>query len=415
MSSDANIGVRLNITGADAVKARLAEVRQEMQRGNLTADEYIKLSREQSRLSGVLTNAKRAETRAFLAQHPVLNQTVRSLSAVASVGRTLLAVSTAFSVATLALTATSAEVLSKQAEIRELQRELAIELAKASPDAEKIRKLNDELNIANAELNDLLKNADEQKVNSLLGLAGSLAAVAGGMSQIALAAPGLGAALGPLGGLAAGAALGLYLRQLLQIKGTALDLEDDVNRIFNTSIPAAISASISWMMGVFLPAMQLIWEFLTAGWNTYLDTINRQTVIVSNAMLSAVEAFVNGAIGAINVLIKQYNSFASKLGLATIKPLALIHLERIPLPEQTGGGGTSGGAGASDTGNRVLLGPTSPFPGQGSAVPAQGSSVGKIVTVNVTVQGSVIAQNDLVKVVLKALADEQNRRGTINF
>lgn len=421
MSVDATVGVRLRHTGFEAVKARLQEVNAELKRNNLTIDQHIKKTREQSSLTNVLINAERNKTRAYLAQHPALNQSIRSMHALASAARTVLTVTTAFNVARLAFGGVNSELADASVKLREAKREL--ELAMASGDPEKIREAADAVGVLDQKVKELKDSATQDTITNFLNLGATLAligdgtgkiisriATAGKLSTIFTAIKGFGSVATSLAGPLAGVGLGIFAGESIKenfLGGKTIlgQTKEDWDNFFLRDGPLAVHTFVQTVGSLINVSLANALSQLPILWHGLLTKLKDNLFKFIDKFTAGLQWLINGFVKVVNGMISAYNRVAKVVpGLPHVDPLDYIVLQKFS--EEQGGGGKSRGRGAGDGLNVFSL---------DNFIAGKTGGGGAQTIVNVYVTGSVVSENDLVQVILKRLGQEQNRRGTMNF
>lgn len=173
---------KLSVIGADDVKRQISDLQSKFASGQITTDQYAKGLRDASRQSGALANQSRVTNQLFLAQHPVLNQVSKSVSAFTGIMRTALSVQQALNIATLVMQGSSKGLAEQQNKLAEAQYELNKALESGDPEA--ISRALGRYNTEAAKLKELQDEIAAQKFNNMITLGVSIALITGEMIQL---------------------------------------------------------------------------------------------------------------------------------------------------------------------------------------------------------------------------------------
>lgn len=355
---DSEIALRVQQLGAEGVRSRLREINDELHHGAPVTRELKNEVRELSTQVNTQERVVRLSSRAWLESHQTLQTTARVMSAVGSVARSVLAITTAFSVATLAFGKGSADLVEAEGDLGRANRELAAALQSGDP--EKIAQAQENVNKFTARVKELKDQKTQEQATSILNLVASIALIA---SSGATAA----AKLGPLVSKVL-PALGSIMAGITSIAPAVL--------IAVGAIAAAVAAVALAFYMILTPGDQ-VEEFLTHffpdqkkqihDFNVYLDDVfgvqipnafifmANTALRVFNSVVGFAESMVNGVINGINAIISAVNRVAAVLHLPQLSLIgnvsfASIKASEIPyLQSSLGGGGQSRGSGAGDT------------------------------------------------------------------
>ena len=409
---------KLSVQGAGEIKNRLNELNSAFDRNEISASNYAKELRRLNTDARSLTQTTTLQKNIFLATHPTFNAMSRATSTLASASRGLLAVLNAVNLARLASQGTDSRILEARAEEARILREIA-----RTADPEKLQELNEALGITRARLEELVNDKAMQGIEGILISLGSFAIIGKSaldivsklgpsLARIGSISIGSGGGLAALfGGLSAGAiaavaaaiaavaaavfvwvaavekALGIDGPFSAALDGILENFKDILGPItkavigfFTITLPRAVGMAALALSDFFLitvpqvaqKGFALLLTRFTEGWNFIIDVTQQASQII----LDGIEAFINGFVTAINVLISAYNAAAAVLGLPKIQLLKHVDLGNVELGRLKISGQDSGGQ------------------GQPSPTGAGASGTGGVTIVN-NIQGSVLSEREL--------------------
>lgn len=347
----AGIALRVQQIGAEGVRARLREINAELRAGQPATkglkDEVRDLTATQSLQNRVLNLSNQS----WKLQHTNLMATARIMSTVASVARSVLAITTAFSVASIAFGKNNSQLVEAESQLARAQRELVAAIQSGDP--ERISRASEEVNVFTARVKELNDQKLQDMATNLLNVGASMALI--GSSAIK-AVPEIRKYSEALRGLGAAGwiALGPALAVAGAIGGIVLAV-DGVNAGL-TGNSALVRLLVFWpeaamAVGSFASGLNAGFLLMSQGFQKFWDGVIGLTTNAVNTLMSGIETLANGFIATINGMISAYNSVAAVLRLPMLAGLAQITLPRLMLPVTAAvaaGGGISRGSGAGD-------------------------------------------------------------------
>lgn len=441
---------QLQIRGAEEVKTRFREINEQFAKGDITAAEYSKELRGVNRDARTLTNTMNMQKNIFLATHPSILKLTQAMSLVSSVSRTLLSITNAINLARIAgrqLSGEESDLLIKKAE---LERELMGINDDTIEGMQRRKSIEEELRVITERLNTISKEESEQAVSNYITLAGSIALIAGSMTQVltkigpfvtgmkgikdaltalSLLSIPLTALLGTITAFAAvffaAYFATMYLLDALGVtKLTLGDIEyfywstiepflADMAHFFTTTIPLALGQMVAFFANIFIEQIpsyaQLMANLLTNGFAVLWDALFNMTQRGLDAIAGAIMVWVARIRDIILNLVNWFNSL-------------------IFSPKTKGGSGVSGFAGqeghsvinalhAAHGFEGMVTQPTMFLAGEEgpesvSVIPhstRSGNMMGSGITI--IVQGSILSERDLLRVVDKYLKGQYKAAG----
>lgn len=369
--ADSGISLRVQQYGAEGVKNRLKEILDQLKAGKPVTSELKTEVRELN--TQVMTQEKvvKLTNRAWLEGHQTLLTTSRIMSSVGSIARSMLAITTAYSIATVAFGKNSSSIVEAESNLARAQRDLVAALQ--SGDNEKVANAQENVNKFTARVKELKDQNVQEQATSIINLGASMSLLGDGVLKAA-------SKMGPLVtamkaaiptmyafGAATWVALGPISLIILAIAGVAAALYilktpgDTVQQIFDMIFPDAAKQAEDFgkvIDDVFTMHIPNAFIFMA---NTAIG--------VFNTVVSGAESMVNGVITGINSIIAAVNRVASFLKLPTVALIPIVSFAGAfaqPIPYATsrnwgaggpgtysgqvysGGGGMSRGSGAGD-------------------------------------------------------------------
>jgi len=399
---------KAEIYGAEDVKAKLAEIREQYKKGDIGIQEY---TQKQTFLARQLrqTNLSLGQQKSiFLAMHPALNKLTQAMSVFGSISRSALSIMNSLNLATIAQTGFEGRIFDLKMDLIESEktlremREAGLGPGMAAYD-EEIAK-NKELN---AELNNTLKLASDQGWQNLttkiFGIGDAIqTAWMGAITTIA--AFKLGAFKGLAGTITAfGESLGSAILSGLSkafLPATIVQMFSDLfsQTAGEEGFGSGIDIWVSMLTKDLPMALGVAGAFLTQFFLKDLPNWANKGfaelgVIIKNitkGITDGIIFIINAVIKGINFLISQWNKAASKSKglLPKITPLEELKTSTI-----SGGGSASAGG-------------TAPIPGVLTGMTASGGN-----TIVVNVGGSIWSTKELEKLFNDALKNSLKRTG----
>jgi len=375
------------IVGAENVKARLSELNAQFDRGEITVQQYATGIRQVNRDSRAFSNTLNIQKNVFLATHPVLNNISRAMSIFGSVSRAAITAINAINIAMIALNTNSAGVAQATADVAQAERELKDILTKFPADSKQAIEAMDALRVAQARLAEETQNRATQINGAWLAVFSGFSYVFGRMGEIAITKVlpflgGLGGAFttffGTLRGLFTGGGAGslsaLFFSQFLDLIPGMQELQAqfaDMMRIFfRETIPTILSEGGA----LFMQGFQNIFNGIIGLQNLF----GKGLVDGINSIAQAMIGFINGIISKINSLAKFTKI---KIPLIQAPPL----LQYSPIAKIGGGGGAVFPQGISPATN----------PGEFLSPRSTGGGGGTTIVQQITVQGSIVTENEM--------------------
>ena len=346
---------RLQITGAEQVKARLQEINQQFRNGEIDATSYAKGIREINRDARSFVNIGNVSKNVFLAQHPALNNLSRAMSTFSSVSHTALTIANSLNIMLLKQTTQSAASLETRRLINEETRKLNRLEAEGLKGTEEYRASREKLNILLVQETELLKQNNLSWIDTVTILS-SVSFAIGSLTPVvikliphmkalggAMAAIGLGSSLSllslvPYVGLFVALASAAYYLSDIFLSDLIPSWEEMdywwysrgspmlANMVdwFTVQLPVAFLATLTFMQDFFLPGFMTIWNGIIS--------ITAKAV---NLLIEGLEVLINSFIRVINQMISAYNRVARKIRLPTLSLIPTVQLPRLELPALT--------------------------------------------------------------------------------
>lgn len=329
-SEEVQLAWRLSVAGTEDVKARLSELHEQFNRGEITVDEYGKGLNKASSTARALGSQSQINTRLFLAQHPTINQLTRTLSGFNRVLGATVSAQNALNIASLLTVGRTNSLITLQNELAAAERDYNTAL-----DSETKEKAARRIAELKSSIEETKKNLDEDFINRIFSFGTNLASIA---TSAILAAPALGAAAAGLGvfGAASIAVAGMTipLMPLLGILG-AIAVAAVLLITYWPQITEAFKGFTDFLTDVFTPVLQFIqdhwkellivftgglgalvvffhdnwdaitkgladaWNSITTGLSAFWEGFKTITTGAVNAIVSTVQGMVNGIISAV--------------------------------------------------------------------------------------------------------------------
>ena len=394
---------KASIFGAEDVKAKLAEIREQYKKGDIGVQEY---AQKQTYLSRQLrgTNLSLGQQKSiFLATHPALNKLSQAMSIFGSISRSALSIMNALNLATIASNSFASQEFDLKMQILEVTKQLN-QIGPETPENKAARdEMVGKLKELNAELENIREQAKAQEWNDLMTKLGAIGtaiteAFGGAITIAAILKPAaFKAALTTF--VAFGGSLGTAIMSgLAKFFGVAAIVEffsmmgkqlagdkdiaqgwDAILEIFTKDIPMALGKATQYFNN--------FWSESVEGWRGFWLSIVQTLNTNVNTVIGGLEFFINAFIGVINVMIAAYNKVAKKLNLPKLTPLENVKLPRLETNTTSGGVQT--------------------VPLAGSAFSK--SAGGAVVTI--IVNGSILAEREVAKIADEALKQNLKRVG----
>jgi hypothetical protein len=189
---------RFQVQGAEDVKARLKEVNEQFARGELTTHQYAQKLRELNRDANTLSGAMRLQGNIMRALHPNLAMLERSFSRLGSVARSVLSTLDTVNIIQLVMIGRTNSLTEAQDELEKAQRNYNLAVEQFGANSPQALKALEDLSEAQNKLNRAMKEAESDKLNSIVGSLSGIANIAG---SLGFAVMGLGRFSGALAGV----------------------------------------------------------------------------------------------------------------------------------------------------------------------------------------------------------------------
>lgn len=171
---EATLGVRLQATGVEETKAALQDMRAQVLGVSSAKLEDARNTRLLSKDATILNNATRYQTQIFLAQHPVINNVSKAMSSFGRVARGALAITTAFSVASLAFGKTTSGLLELQGELAKARRDQSLALTRYGYDSSEYSEATDSVELLEAKVKELNDQTSQGQITNLINFGASI-------------------------------------------------------------------------------------------------------------------------------------------------------------------------------------------------------------------------------------------------
>lgn len=447
MSEEVQLAWKLSIAGAEEVKARLAEVHDQFNKGQLTVEQYGKELGKQNSTLRALTSNTAMQNRAWLASHPTINALSRTMSGFSRVLSATTTAMTAFNTAQLLMRTGSGDLVEAQNRLAEAERNYNSALS--PEDKEKYAR-------ALAEAKTVIEGINAQtstdQIQNIISFAVGIGSVAATSITAGIGLKGAGIGFGIFGAGAKAAAGGLrFLWAALGPVGLAMiALSIVIPLIIDNwdAITAAFSGFADYLSHTFAPVLKWLeenWKVLlialTGGLGALViffgenwGAIQKGLEDAWNNITTGLTAFWNGfqtiTTGAVDSVVKSVTGMVD--GIVSAVRKALDWLAKLPGNVASGIGSLiSGGSKSSSSGSSVKAGaaglhditngPQMYLAGEGGvreevSIKSIGrastsGSAGGNVYVTIHNAGSVIAERDLENMIDEYGIRESRRRG----
>ncbi|NWG36009.1 hypothetical protein [Nitrososphaera sp.] len=344
--------------GAEGVRNRLKEINSELKAGKPVTKELKEEIRELGTQVNTQTRVVRLNEQAWRQSHSTLSTAAKIMSSVGSIARGALAVTTAWSIASVAFGRTSSQLVEVRAEIERTTAQLA-DAVKRGADQQTISELQERLNVLKAQQEELASEEFQSRITNVINLVSTLAIGFGGATQMltklgpqlsafkaGLLGVGPAGAIGAAGARTFGAALRSIWAALGPIGLIIIGLSIAIPLLIEhwDEITAAFQSSLSWLDSTFRPVFESIWtsiqETLTTVWSGiqtgFLAFWNGMIGLVNaggQALVDGINTAVSAVISAVNAIIEAINRAAEWTGIKLPKvgfsPLAFTAIPTI--------------------------------------------------------------------------------------
>ncbi|AFU58292.1 hypothetical protein Ngar_c13540 [Candidatus Nitrososphaera gargensis Ga9.2] len=165
---------RLSVEGAEEVKAKISDLHDQFNRGEISTEQYAKGLRSAGSELKTFSDASQLQTRAFMAAHPGLGALSRAMSGFSSILRAGQAASNAMNLAMIATQGTSSNLAALQAEAAAAQRAYNKAVAEFGPESEEASMALDQLNAATAKVREEQDKMAQQSIQNAFTFATSM-------------------------------------------------------------------------------------------------------------------------------------------------------------------------------------------------------------------------------------------------
>jgi hypothetical protein len=449
------------INGAGEASRQLQQVGQSTRMVRSDTVEYSRELRRQARDAGAVINQDLYRSRILVAQHPILRNTIQSAQMMTSVLRSAVAVQTMLNTAMLLAQGASAQQIATQDELARETAKLNDMKAQGLSDTIAGQEQQEKVNGLQSQYNQLLKDGSAAQLNLAINMATAGAMMIGSIvplipRMIVFAAGAVVMGTTYTGALASmttattvfGITAGAVMRAVpflalaaVAITAAILIYEhwDEIVAFFNANvIPAfqAVGAAFvtagNWIadnwrtllpiltggMGFLVvymvdhwaeivAALTGSWAMLKSGftglWNSFAVIANAGI----NGITKGIEFFVNGAIAALNALIRAYNGAVAIVGGKGLSLIPKISLGSFVVPTISAAAGV----------DMIVSSPTAFLAGEGGqtervrvGAPSSGNGRAPVI-IQITVQGSVWAERDLLDRLKRGIEESLIDRG----
>jgi len=335
---------RFQVQGAEDVKARLKEVNEQFARGELTTHQYAQKLRELNRDANTLSGAMRLQGNIMRALHPNLAMLERSFSRLGSVARSVLSTLDTVNIIQLVMIGRTNSLTEAQDELEKAQRNYNLAVEQFGANSPQALKALEDLSEAQNKLNRAMKEAESDKLNSIVGslsgianIAGSLGFAVMGLGRFSGALAGLRGvltalipsfgsiltmlgALGPTGLVIAGAiaAIGLlayaYQSNMFNMLDVLNNVGSSIVTFFTRIMPSALQIAANVIINIFttvIPdALSNFAKFITS--------------IFTNALPQVISSFISSLAGAVDSIVGYVMKIINSVNNAINAILGLV-------------------------------------------------------------------------------------------
>jgi hypothetical protein len=335
---------RFQVQGAEDVKARLKEVNEQFARGELTTHQYAQKLRELNRDANTLSGAMRLQGNIMRAMHPNLAMLERSFSRLGSVARSVLSTLDTVNIIQLVMIGRTNSLTEAQDELEKAQRNYNLAVEQFGANSPQALKALEDLSEAQNKLNKAMKDAESDKLNSIVGSLSGIANIAGSLGfavmglgrfsgaltglrgVLAALIPSFGSiltmlgALGPTGLVIAGAiaAIGLlayaYQSNMFNMLDVLNNVGSSIVMFFTRIIPSALQIAANVIINIFttvIPdALSNFAKFITS--------------IFTNALPQAISSFISSLTGAVDSIVGYVMKIINSVSNAINSVLGLV-------------------------------------------------------------------------------------------
>lgn len=359
MSDTAGVSYRVNQLGAEGVRQRLREINDELRAGTPVTKTLNREVRDLGTSMNTQARVVKLNEQAWKQSHTTLVATGRIMSTVGSLARSALAITTAWTLATMAFGKTGEGLRNARQELELAQAQLAEAMAKGA-DPETIAKLEENVNRARAAVKEFEEQELQQMITSSVNMVATLALMGSGFTQMA-------AKIGPvISGMRTATVTTAALSPALTVASVgvrtfagalrtiwaalgpiglaiiALSIAIPLLIEYWPEITAAFQGFVDFMSATFGPALASLWENIKAGalgfWNGMITIAN----LAGLAMVKGIETIANSFVSFVNTIIDGYNTVAGTLGLGRIGRLSPIVIPFTAIPTISAATGFSG-------------------------------------------------------------------------
>lgn len=335
---------KLSVQGAEDVKARLQDINNQFQRGEISTQEYAKGLREVGRDARALTAQTSIQNKIFLAQFPILNTLSRSMSTLSHISSVALQISNSLNLMWLRQNQTSSQKLEIERDMAESQRKINRLIKEGKTGTEEYANAVEQLNIDQARFKELTDQEFQQSLSNSITLFSSMATSIGVLTpQIIKLIPHLrtlGTTLGtmPLAGfglagvfvaiaafsLIAGKVIADFLVDLFGLDEWRENNGKLLEKFFLEDIPNAFT-NFGLSMAIIFPEIQ-------AGLNGFANAVIMTMNSLGSGLVGGLNIIITTIQSFVNSMIRIYNSIASKLSRLGV---SIPKLSPITLPTVT--------------------------------------------------------------------------------
>lgn len=414
---------RISQTGAESVKTRFQELKDQLDQGKISQEQYTKGVKDLRRELNDLNTTQNMNKRIFEASHPALREFGRISSAVGGVVSGLASGINTINLAILAFNGGKADILEQQNRVAQAQRNYTDAVREFGKDSPQAKDALGEWNVEQAKLVDLNANTKQEDINKMFAIATGIAQMG---TAAATAAPKLApyiTQLASLTGILAGFVGGFIIEPLItnpgkdpfevqneRTKKALENLQKFLNETY-TNIQTGLLALKLVLTGIWdgiVDAFKTAWDALKSGfvafWNGFATIANT----AMKGIVAGIMSFINGIISAVEAALSALSRLTGGGGVSL--PRVSIPMPQIPLIAAA-----NGFNGMVNSPTLFLTGEAGPehvqvTPGSSSVSTSNSFSNSASSVTNVYVAGSIRSDREVSQIVDRYQKRELGRR-----
>ncbi len=335
---------RFQVQGAEDVKSRLKEVNEQFARGELTTHQYAQKLRELNRDASALSGAMRLQGNIMRAMHPNLAMLERSFSRLGSVARSVLSTLDTVNIIQLVMIGRTNSLTEAQDELEKAQRSYNLAVEQFGANSPQALQALEALSEAQNKLNKAMKDAESDRLNSIVGSLSGIANIAGSLGfavmglgrfsgaltglrgVLAALIPSFGSiltmlgALGPAGLVIAGAvaAIGLlayaYQSNMFNMRDVLNNVGSSIVMFFTRIMPSALQIAANVIINIFATVIP----------DTLSNFAKFITSIFTNILPQAISSLISSLAGAVDSIIGYVMKIINSVNNAISAVLGLV-------------------------------------------------------------------------------------------